>query len=116
MLNISPEGLIWGGLAATALGYLVRLFFRAWLASNPSGRQQGQVLADLLEAAEPLVLQAEALQVPGAAKAARVRAQLEGILFENGIQGDARRVAEHYIPGIIEMAVARCLKGEQPKP
>lgn len=96
------------GLASAALPAVVWIVIRVAVgraADSPQGRANGQIFADLLEAAEPLVIEAEKLHVPGADRAALVRRQLEDLLAEKGIRGDAAAVAKKHIPALIEVAL-----------
>lgn len=96
------------GLASAALPALIWIVVRVAIgraAETPAGRANGQILADLLEAAQPLVTEAEKLAIPGADRAKLVRDQLEAALAEKGIVGDAAAVAKKHIPALIEVAL-----------
>lgn len=93
-------------LALASVWALVQVGVSFWV-DRPGGREQGQVLADLLEAAEPIVVELEKALPTGPVRASEARARLEKILADKGITGDAKRVYQRHIPWLIEVALAR---------
>lgn len=95
------------GAAAASLATAAIAAVVAWLVHNQRAREVAQVAVDLAALVDPLVRQVEATGLPGPMKFSRV---YRGALLElknAGIEGRAARVAEKYLPDIINAAAAR---------
>lgn len=102
----SPLG---SALVAVSIG-AAGLGLRVLLRTNPDAVAYAQDLADLAEELQPWVEEAEALNIPGAAKAALVRERFEAWLSAQDIRGQKGRVLAKYFPALREVAVKSLTK------